>query len=502
MLVRVRDGRLRADHRADTGSDRQAGKPLVVNRPARWCERPTSRPAPPREPTMHRTSRNAGVGSIRRRLPSLAAASAGALLVLLGVPVPAFAAGGGLDTSFGGDGKVTTNFTPRFDAASSVAATRGGKLVAVGLAGLGGSNPSFALVRYNHDGSLDSTFGGDGRVTTNFTGEADAASAVVVQCDGKIVAAGGAGFSDTDFDTVMAVARYDIDGSLDTSFGGDGRVTTDLTSTYDQANAIALQDDGKIVVAGYADAAGSTPKFGLVRYKTDGSLDRSFGSRGKVLTSVGYGAAAFGVAVQRDGKIVVSGETLIGESDTAFALVRYKSDGSLDKTFGGNGKVTTNFTSGADANNAVAIQADGEIVASGGANAGPHSVFALARYDTDGTLDPSFGRHGKVTTAFTRHGDFAEEGLCIQPDGKIVAAGVAGAEGVNPTFAIARYDADGSLDASFGGDGRVSTDITGRSDDAIGLVVEADGRIVAAGNAGEFGEGGGNARFALARYLP
>jgi uncharacterized delta-60 repeat protein len=190
-----------------------------------------------------------------RHLPARAAvAIAGALFLALGVVVPAAAAGGELDPSFGVDGKVVTNFTSRFDAASSVAAQPDGKLIAAGMAGFGGPNPTFALARYHSDGSLDTTFGGDGKVTTDFTGKADGALAVAVQSDGKIVAAGLAGFSPRDFDTEIAIARYNVDGS----FGADGRVTTDPSRTYDDANAIALQPDGKIVIAGYGDGKVTT----------------------------------------------------------------------------------------------------------------------------------------------------------------------------------------------------------------------------------------------------
>jgi uncharacterized delta-60 repeat protein len=422
------------------------------------------------------------------------------MLLALGVASPALATGGDLDTSFGVDGKVTTNFTPGFDGASSVAAQPDGKLVAAGTAGLDGPNPTFALARYDDDGSLDPTFGGDGMVTTDFTEKTDGAFAVAIQSNGKVVAAGLAGFGPSDYDTRFAIARYKVDGTLDASFGSGGMVTTDLSPTYDGANAIALQANGKIVVAGYADAASAHLTFGVARYDRDGTLDTTFGSDGTVITDIRRGAAAFGVAVQTDGKIVVSGESLAGGSNTMFAIVRYHYDGTLDTTFGGNGKVTTDFTPGSDANNAVAIQTDGKIVASGGAGSGSDSRFALARYDPDGTLDATFGGDGRVTTAFSRQGDFAEEGLGIQADGKIVAAGVARYGGTNPTFALARYDTDGTLDTTFGGDGRVRTDVSRRGDDAIGLVIQADGKIVAAGVAGESGEGGGNARFALARY--
>jgi uncharacterized delta-60 repeat protein len=383
-------------------------------------------------------------------------AIAGALLLALGAASPALATGGDLDTTFGGDGKVTTDFTPGFDGASSVATQPGGKLVAVGTAGLDGPNPTFALARYDDDGSLDPSFGGDGTVTTDFTKKTDGAFAVAVQSNGKIVAAGLAGSGPSDYDTEFALARYRIDGTLDASFGGDGTVTTDLTPTYDGANAVAIQPNGKIVVAGYADAAGAHLRFGVARYNRDGTLDTTLGTDGTVTTDIRRGAAAFGVAVQTDGKIVVSGESLArlnadGTLNTMFTVVRYHYDGTLDSTFGGNGKVTTDFTPGSDANNAVAIQADGKIVVSGGAGSGSDSRFALARYDPDGALDATFGGDGRVTTPFSRQGDFAEEGLGIQADGKIVAAGVARYGGANPTFALARYDTDGRWTPRSGG---------------------------------------------------
>jgi uncharacterized delta-60 repeat protein len=426
----------------------------------------------------------------------------GALLLTAAVGLPAWAAGRALDPTFGTDGKVLTNFTPQVDAASSVAAQADGRLVAGGSAGIGSPDTKFALARYDSDGVLDSTFGGDGRVTTDFTKKWDVAPAVAIQPDGKVVATGVAGFRPfppIDLNSQIALARYRTDGSLDPSFGEDGKVTTDLTPTLDGANAIALQPDGKIVVAGGADAAGATPLLLVARYNSDGTLDATFGSNGSVTTRIRHGAQAFGVAVQADGRIVVSGESFLSRSNTAFAIARYNADGSLDDSFGGNGKVTTDFTPGFDGNNAVAIQADGKIVASGGA--GNRPTFAVARYNSDGSLDSTFGGDGKVRTAFSNKGDFAEEGLAIQSDGKIVAGGVAAANGANARFAIARYNPDGTLDTTSGGDGRVSTDVTPQGDDAIGLVIQADGKIVAAGIGGEVGEGGGNAKFALVRYL-
>ena len=207
--------------------------------------------------------------------------------------------------------------------------------------------------------------------------------------------------------------------------------------------------------------------------------------------------AATGVAIQADGKIVLVG-TAGSEPDTKFALARYNSDGTLDASFGVNGKVMTDFTSGSDFAKGVAIQADGKIVAAGTAGSGPdkHPVFALARYNSDGTLDATFGVNGKVMTDYTPRGDGAN-GVAIQADGKIVAAGVAGISSGHPRFALARYNSDGTLDASFGVDGKVRTYVNAQGSAATGVAIQADGRIVAAG----WALGRSWQKVALARYL-
>jgi uncharacterized delta-60 repeat protein len=214
-----------------------------------------------------------------------------------------------------------------------------------------------------------------------------------------------------------------------------------------------------------------------------GELDTSFDDDGMVTTDFGGLDEALGVAIQADGKIVAAGRgTAVGD----FALARYNRDGSLDTSFDGDGKVTTDFGSPFDVALGVAIQPDGRIVAAGTA-AGDD--FALARYNRDGTLDTSFDGDGKVTTDFGAM-DAALGAPAIQPDGKIVAAGYTTAGG---DFALARYNRDGSLDTSFDGDGKVTTDFGSPFDVAAGVAMQPNGRIVAAG-----GDGGD---FALARYL-
>ena len=247
-----------------------------------------------------------------------AVAVAGTVLVFLSFALPAYAAAGDLDPTFGVGGKVTTEFSSSQGFVNTVAWQTDGKLVAAGESGASGSNPRLALARYNADGSLDTTFGGDGEVTTDFTSKEDFATAVAIQSDGKIVAVGesGGGGSNPKF----ALARYNADGSLDTSFDADGKLTTDFSQGEDLAWTVAVQLDGKIVAGG--DALGDNPTWALARYSIDGSLDTSFGGDGKVTTDFtdGY-EAAYGVAIQADGKIVAAGPS--GCCPPEVAVARY-----------------------------------------------------------------------------------------------------------------------------------------------------------------------------------
>ncbi|MDP9299695.1 MAG: hypothetical protein M3P43_02165 [Actinomycetota bacterium] len=404
----------------------------------------------------------------------------------------AYAAAGDLDPTFGVGGRVTTDFTRRWDFAYSIVLQDDGKIVTAGEAGAGGSNPRFALARYDTDGTLDTSFGGDGRLTTDFTTHEDLVYALAIQGDGKIVAAGTAG-QDTS-NSKFALARYNTDGTLDTSFGGDGKLMTSFDRHAELAFAMTIQDDSKIVVVGDAGGGGSRETFAVARYETDGSLDTSFGGDGKVRTDLSPRTDdALAVAIQGHGKIVVAGGAGAFTRHENFTLVRYDADGSLDGTFGGDGKVTTSFTRRPDVPFAIAIQANGKIVVVGGARQGArNSKWALARYDADGTLDTTFSGDGRAITDFTRRDDGAYS-VAIQADGKIVAAGLSGFGTANAKFGLVRYETDGTLDGSFDTDGKVTTDFTTRADSAWTVAIQADGRIVAVGQAGK--------RFALARYL-
>ncbi len=270
-----------------------------------------------------------------------------------------------------------------------------GKILAAGIHQHSGGY-DFALARYNPNGTLDKTFGGDGRVTTDFAGYGRA-NALVIRRDGKIVVAGhGVDSSFADF----ALARYNPNGTLDSSFGGDGKVTTDVGPGNDVAMDLVLQSDGKLVAAGLsARRAGryEPARFLLIRYRPDGTRDRTFGQGGIVTT--GFGAVdsgAYGLVLQPDGRLVAAGYADRAGSVEQFALARYEADGDLDPSFGGgDGRVMTPMGSWGGYAYDLARQRDCKLVA-----AGSTSVFALARYNPNGTLDGTFGGDGRVFTSF------------------------------------------------------------------------------------------------------
>lgn len=403
-----------------------------------------------------------------------------------------FAGSGSLDPSFGTGGKVVTDFDGGSDHGLSMAVQADGKIVVVGFSNTSPTSSAgrdFAIARYNIDGTLDTTFGtaGTGKVTTDFSASIDDAMAVAIQADGKIVVAGA---SNGDF----ALARYNISGTLDTTFGTGGKVTTDF-SGLDHANAVAIQADGKIIAAGQGFNSSSGPDFALARYLSDGTLDTTFGSGGKVTTAFSNDPdEAFAIAIQTDGKIVVAGTSnASAATQFDFALARYNGDGTLDTTFGSGGKVTTDFEGGCfciradDLAFAVSIQPDGKIVAAGRSDTNNFD-FALARYNTNGALDTTFGSGGRVTTDFSLGSTDFAQAVVIQGDGRIVAAGTS-----NGDFALVRYNSNGTLDTGFGSGGKVSTDFSGGFDQANAVALQVDGKIIAAGFAGD--------DFALARYI-
>jgi len=296
---------------------------------------------------------------------------------------PALAEAGSLDRSFGSMGRVTTSFPAGGAWGNALAIQADGKIVVAGSV-----DGAFALARYDPDGSLDTSFGSSGLVTTSFA-EGDAwGNALAIQANGLIVVGGSAGGK-------FALVRYTIDGLLDSSFGSGGQLTTWFAGGRAWATAVTIQTDGKIVAAG-----GDGRKFALARYETNGALDNRFGGDGKVRTDFGPQAKDYviGATLQADGKIVAAGKS----GYQWFALARYRTDGSLDQSFGDQGRIRTRFGPDLRASaDDVVVQADRKIVVAGWAG-NNYVSFALARYRPDGTLDPSFGGDGRVKTDFGR----------------------------------------------------------------------------------------------------
>lgn len=339
---------------------------------------------------------------------------------------------GTLDATFNGTGIVTLPVSSGLREAKSVAIQSDGKIVVAAFSYVSGYN--FGLARFNIDGTLDTTFNGTGIVRT-MIGTGSGANAVAVQADGRIVAAG---YSNDGTHANFAAARYNADGSLDQTFNGGGTVTTSIGSGYSGASAVTVRSDGKIILAGDADEAGRAV-FAVVKYTADGVLDTSFGGTGIVVTAVGPSwDVAYAVAAQPDGKIVVAGETFRNQTSFYdFGVVRYNDDGTLDQTFSGDGMVNTPIGQYSDSATSVAVQPDGKIVAGGyfDRNFNYDDSFAVVRYLPNGSLDNSFGNNGKVTTTIERIAQ--AHSILLQPDGKIVAAGESYYSGYS--FAVARY---------------------------------------------------------------
>ena len=339
-------------------------------------------------------------------------------------------------------------------------------------------------------GSLDTGFDTDGKVTTQIGTSDDLILAIAIQPDGKIVAAG---YSYNGADNDFALARYQKNGMLDSSFSADGKLVTDIDTNNENATSVAIQTDGKIVAAGYHHN-GSNFDFAIIRYNSNGTFDPTFNSNGVVLTNVGSGNDyIYSLAIQPDGKIVVAGTASNG-TDLDFALARYNTNGSLDNTFGTAGITITDFGSGNDIVNSLRILPDGRLIAAGGSENGTDDDFALACYTQVGTLAISFGNNGLVTTDFGSGDDIANS-VFDNLSGTIMVAG-SSENGADRDFILARYEEDGELDTSFNGVGYVTTAIGDNHDDAHSVFPQPDGNLVVSGSTWN----GNDWDFALCRY--
>ena len=377
------------------------------------------------------------------------------IAILFIFPVCTLAAGNHLDRSFSSDGKVTAAFgsifNPTDDRAADVEIQSDGRIVVAGT-----SDYDFAVMRFNSDGTLDTTFSGDGKVLTSLN-DFDEARALAIQSDGKIVIGG---YSGADF----AILRYNTNGTLDTTFAGDGSVTVDFSGGIDIVEALAIQPDGKIVAVGLmSESLGGAKNWGLIRLNPGGTLDLAFDGNGRLATDWGGGDdTAQDVLVQSDGKIVVTGsasESASGEN-ADFGIARYNANGALDTSFSGDGKQTVNPTgsiSSDDFATCVGRTSDGKYVIGGEVNRqNSNGSLAVAKITSTGQLDPSFGDAGIAVNGFTFEDDRVSD-LAIQSDGKIVLTFSAGAPSSSTIFGLLRYQTDGRVDPTFGTGGQLRT---------------------------------------------
>lgn len=399
-----------------------------------------------------------------------------------------------LDPSLGGSGQVVTSVA---GTGHAVLRQPDGKFLIVGARNVTGQGSNFALLRFHGDGAADTAFGANGVVTTDFGGQGlnDYGYAVALQDDGKIVVAG---ISDSRF----AVARYTSAGALDTTFATGGRFTwSDGAPSFmcwHGGRGIAIQPDGRILIGGSVDGGGGSlldvdgDQVALLRLTAAGTLDATFGQNGVAVVDLGGADRARSVLLQPDGRIVLS-----GNSGSQVALVRYLSSGQPDFSFGDGGATFTGLDGYAAYGYAAAQQADGRIVVAGYAREGTaNRQFLVARYDADGHLDPTFGAGG-VSLTDVQLGDEVADDVAIQEDGRIVVVGKStrASEDGGYAFALARYLPDGRLDRTFGIEGTLSTTFTGSGSTAAGgVTIEPDGSILVAGTA--------TGKFAAVRYRP
>jgi uncharacterized delta-60 repeat protein len=405
---------------------------------------------------------------------------------------------GALDPTFGTGGKMTMDFgtnSPNDSEARAMVLQQDGKIILVGSAQPMAPKYDFAIARLLPNGTFDPSFDAVGKTTVGFgiggNGK-DRAFGVALQPDGKIVVVGSAQVSNTGFD--FAVIRLTTTGALDPTFNATGKVTIPFNlggDNDDEALGVVVQPDGKIVVAGTAQVSATNKSVAVARLTSTGQLDTSFNGTGRLTFGFsGQVNEARAVALQLDGKILVGGYTQIAGTNNDFAVARITPTGALDTSFNGTGKQTVAFDLGGGKNDAargLAVQPDGRIVLVGTAErSAPNYDFAIARLNTDGSLDPAFNGTGRQTVAFDLGGGNDDEatGVTIQPGGKLVVTGFAQTGPTNYDFAIARLTANGSLDPAFNGSGKTTIpfDLGGSNqDESFAAAMQRDGKIVAAG---------------------
>ncbi len=410
---------------------------------------------------------------------------------------------GQLDKTFNSTGIATTTLTGiggigMSGTAYSTLIQKDGKIVLVGTIG-DGSQSFFCVMRYNQNGTIDSTFGINGIDTTAIGYTDDEAFCGLLQPDGKIIAAGYTSIGGAGSQRNFALVRYNTDGSRDSTFGSNGIVSTSISQSDDEIHSLTIQGDGKIVAAGSSFEVISNQAvyaFALVRYNPNGSIDSTFGTKGIITNAlilsgkIEYFNIANSVLIQNDGKIVIGGYTgNITDGKYYFAVLRFDANGNADNTFGSSG-ISLAFVGDTNEEiNSIALQSDGKIIAGGFSEntyqGGIEDDFTLIRFNQDGSIDNSFGSGGVSVTSIGHNNDRINA-VTVESDDKIVVAGFSyNSQGSN-LFALARYNSNGSLDNTFGNAGITTTDVgpfnTGGDDKANSVAIQSDGKIVASGS--------------------
>jgi uncharacterized delta-60 repeat protein len=336
-------------------------------------------------------------------------------------------------------------------------------------------------------GTLDATFGTGGRVVTSMSSANDRAGGVIVQADGKIVVAGTSYTYTSPYVNFIVLIRYNNNGTIDSTFGSNGKINTNFGAGNCDFSAMTIQTDGKIVITCNVNSGVVSNQIGLVRYKINGSLDSTFGINGKATlgfstSTTGY--EPFAITIQTDGKIVVTGGSLNGIDSRTF-VARVNANGSSDTTFNLTGIVITDVDPKDDRAFSVAVQPDGKILVCGHilafANSSVQFDMTLIRYNANGILDASFGTNG-ITIIKQGDGRFMK----ILNSGKILAGGqdYINTTGTNPKydFLICRFNANGTLDSTFSSNGKLITPINAFNSFANAMLVQKDNKIVLAGS--------------------
>ena len=408
---------------------------------------------------------------------------------------------GDLDLSFNGDGYYRLDFYANTDVVNDIAVQANNKIIAVGTAFTAAWNVDLKIIRLNEDGTLDATFGDAGVVTYAPDGmsyyEAHA-MAVTILADGKILVAGGVLNSDGNLNVLLI--KLNSDGSFDNTFGTGGISQTALGTAASIAEDVIIDTDGKILIAGQSDNSDFRHAPTIARFNSDGSLDLTFATDGFTqLPVVSSDNEYSSICLQSDGKIVVSGHYASSSWVYVTLIARYNTDGTLDATFGTDGTAMVNLNDFDDEFFGMGINSNNEIIVGGFTTGMTSYDMLLMKYDQNGALVTTFGDNGMVVYNHNSTAYNVIYDLTIQADNKIVAVGSSGelAPG-NNDWAILRFNDDGSLDNTFGSDGITTTDFFGEQDEAQSVALCGNDKIYVGGKT--LNSSVGVRDFTVARY--